>query len=327
MRIAAALIALFVAACGEAKPPSSSEPLEIPLLQAVPLPEGGRIAIDGRSADGIWKQARPVRVTLEGEGPTEVTLQAAYDQSAIFLLAQWRDEEPSLDRYWHYLGGAKWRLSEKEDGFSVCWAPGELEDAFREQGCTLFCHDGKHVYPAKDQGFADFWYWGAQRTNKMGQAIDMWLPFGSNGRLRGDGQPEGSGIEPNISTDYHGPRYAPKRVGAERTPFLTWDNTQTLTEDILLHRLSSSARPGWRIPCDVMRGMLGSRGDVMAAGQHVRDGWVLELARKLDTGHLDDKPVGDPLISFYFTVAIHDNSGGAAHAISGPIELQFVSKR
>ena len=325
MRSLLPAVVLMLVACGESKSPEA--PPEIPRLDALPLAEGENLLLDGKSADAVWRRARPVRVTLEGEGPAEVTLRAAYDEHALFLLAQWPDKEPSLDRYWHYQGDVKWNQTLNEDGFSICWGPGDLDAAFREQGCTLFCHDDKHVYPDADRGMADFWYWGAQRTNILEQAIDMWLPFGPRDRLRGDGQPEDSGIEPNISTEFRGPRYAPRRVSAERIPFLTWENTQILTREILETRIKDSARAGWRIPCDILRAMKGSRGDVMAAGTHVAEGWVLELARKLDTGHRDDKPVGDPLIPFLFTVAVHDNSGGAAHSISGPIELHFLSKR
>jgi hypothetical protein len=327
MRWTPLLITLVLAACGEPEPPADAPPA-IPRLDAVRLPEGESLVLDGKSADAIWRRARPVKVPLEGEsGPAEVTLRAAYDAHAVFLLAQWPDEEPSLDRYWHYQGDVKWERTEKEDGFSLCWAPGSLDAAFREQSCALFCHDGRHTYPAAERGMADFWYWGAQRTNILKQAIDMWLPFGPRDRLRGDGQPEDSGIEPNISTEYRGPRYAPRRVSAERTPYLTWENTQVLTKEILQTRIRDSARVGWRIPCDILRTMKGSRGDIMAVGTHVSGGWILEIVRKLDTGHRDDKPVGDPLVPFFFSVAVHDNSGGADHAISGPVELHFLSKR
>jgi len=77
----------------------------------------------------------------------------------------------------------------------------------------------------------------------------------------------------------------------------------------------------------VLRPMRGSRADVQARGKHLGKAWILELARDLLTGNPDDQPLGDPLIPYYFAVALHDGSEGDNHAISGPIELRFVATR
>ena len=89
---------------------------------------------------------KSAKSVLRGGGVSEVRLKAAHDGTYLYLLAVWPDKTRSFNRYWKYVGLAEWEKHVGEDAFSICWSPGSLQDEFREQGCALFCHNGKHVY-------------------------------------------------------------------------------------------------------------------------------------------------------------------------------------
>jgi hypothetical protein len=301
-----------------------------PRLEAYRVPEGESVVVDGAMGDKAWTRAVEVVVPLEGDGPAEVRLRALHDDQRLYLLAIWKDPEKSYGRFWRRTGVVAFERHETEDAFAVCWAPNSLRDGFREQGCALFCHDGKHGYPDAETGLADFWYWGAQQHYLHPQARDMRLPFGPRDRLRGDSQPEDSDNLPNFSLEYEGPRYYPKIIRSGVARILGTDNVQPVTKQILEERIPSKENFGREIPLDIQRARQGSRGDVAAAGRHHEGkSWVLELARDLETGHPDDLPlVADPLVSYLFAVAINDGSAAGDHkAASGAIELHFLTPR
>jgi len=334
MRQLVSCLFLF-AACGEKPEPAKaavSNEATLPVLSAVTVAKGTTIRVDGKSTDPTWSAAKALVIPLVGGGVSEVRMKAAYDEQYFYMLVVWPDPTKSLNRYWEFIGPPKWWSKHTgEDGFSVFWAPGgPVSDAFAEQGCTLFCHDHeRHAYPALDRGFLDAWYWGAQQTGFKGKLRDMKLPFGAKERLRGDSQPDDSDNIYNKNQYYEGPWGAPKRVGASRHPmFLTRGNTQPLPRKNL-PKLDPKRNKGWKIPLDIQQPLKGSRGDVFARAlyQGRVKAWVIEIARKLDTGNPDDLIVGDPLVPVRFAVAIHDASEGDAHSRSGPIELHFVPSR
>lgn len=332
MRNAVLLIALL-AACGD---PGSSPPPAgdgkatgpLPVLSAQRVEKGTSIRIDAKMGDPAWRRSHELKVRLAGAGVNEVKLKAAYDDERFYLLAVWKDKTKSLNRMWEYVAKGKFEQHTGEDAFSILWSPGATAAAFRTQGCAMFCHDGKrHVYPVEETGFVDGWFWGAHQTGFKTTLRDLWMPFGANQRLRGDSQPAGSDNQLNLSHEFVGPGWAPKRVGAARNPlYLPSSNIQPLTKE-KLDKLDPERNKGWKIPVDIQRPIRGSRGDVACRALYLKDTWVLEMARKLDTGHKDDLPLGDRLVTFLFAVAIHDDSEGGRHAISGPVELRFVVPR
>jgi hypothetical protein len=296
------------------------------VLKAVPLQDGERVVIDATTADDPWKRAFELLVSLEGEGPREIRLKAAYDERFLYLLAFWPDATKSLGRYWKYVARGKWERHTGEDAFSLCWTPEGLSRAFGTEGCALLCHDGRHVR-TEGTGHADLWFWGAQTTSSFGQLRDLWLPFGEQQRLRGDRQPGDSDNMLNQSDEYAGPAMVRKIVRPGTRRFLTAANMQPLTIKQLTEKLDVESNLGWEVPLDILRPMKGSRGDVAARGRHLGRGWVLEMKRSLDTGHPDDRPIDLPRDPIHFAVAIHDGTEKEAHSVSGPIELQFVAKR
>lgn len=314
------LLAAVLAACAPDAPPA---PPPVALrLESRPV---AGLVVDGLIDNG-WMPLREVSVPLKGGGPGEVALKAAHDNERLYLLAIWPDAKASQSRYWRYEGDLKWAKSETEDGFSVCWSPGALADAFRKEGCGISCHEGRHVYPDTGSGFLDFWYWGAQQCALFPQARDMWLRQGGEQRLRGDRQPEDSDNVPNVSDKYDGPSAFPqfRKEGDDRiVPF--GRNLKEVTPEWIRKYWKEEVNIGREVPLDLLRARKGSRGDVLAAARHYDDQgkWVLEISRALVTGNSDDFPLG--LGTVLFAVAVHDDSAGAAHAVSGPIELSFAS--
>jgi hypothetical protein len=281
---------------------------------------GPAVVVDGSTADAAWESAQELVLPLEGTGPAEVRLKAAHDGKRLYLMAVWRDASPSYGRFWKLEPGKRWSSHGGEDAFSVCWSPGAEDRGFREQGCALFCHDGKHENRG-EAGVVDFLFWGAQQTNRQRQARDLWLPEGQ--RLRGDQQGGDGDNLPNADPRFEGPRYAPIWMRADVQRFLMPDNINELLPDWDT-RLDPARNVGWEIARDILRPMAGSRADVEAVGRFLKTGWILELARDLKTGNPDDQPLGDPLRPALFAVAVHDGSEGEAHARSGPVELHFV---
>ena len=300
------------------------------VLEMRQLKEGQRIIVDGNAADLPWKSAKELSVPLEGSedgSVAEVTLRAAHDGEFLYVMAIWADPEVSLNRYWEYVAPGKWKKRSGEDAFSINWSPGAVLEAYRELGCAMFCHDGAHSFEDGRQA-VDFWYWGAQTTARKPTLRDMWLPQGPRQRLRGDSQPKGSDNQLNLSEEYAGPYGVPKRVGPKRSPYyLDESNAQPLTYKQLTENLDFEKNKGWIVALDIQRPIRGSRADVAAKARHVQGQWVLEMRRKLTTRESDDQPIVDAGVSFWFSVAVHNGTDGAAHSISRPIELRFMPSR
>jgi hypothetical protein len=67
----------------------------------------------------------------------------------------------------------------------------------------------------------------------------------------------------------------------------------------------------------------GSRGDLEAKGVFMGSGWVLEIKRKLDTGHGEQQDVNfSSLEAMAFGIAVFDNAG-IAHGIKAGLNLSF----
>ena len=322
----ALFIALLLVACDEENASRAAGSGTLPVLKAYPLPSGQRIKVDGQFAEQGWRRAKELTVELKGPGAPSIKLKALHDGERLYLLAIWPDPSASLGRYWEYAGKLEWRRFETEDGLSICWAPGAERARFKEQGCALFCHDGRHVYPGNGSGFVDFWYFGAQQTKYFPQARDMWLRQGEMHRLRGDNQPEGSDNRFNFSDKYEGPRFLPTFRTKRDERLLFAKNLKEVTPEWISRYWTSENNLGRQVPLDILRPRLKSRGDVANASRFYKDkGWVLELSRALRTGNPDDLPLGDPILPALFAVAVNDGAKGPNHAMSGPILLEFVT--
>jgi len=313
---------------------SNSPAAKLPRVSAYRLPEDlVQVRIDGNGGDVGWRRAREQKIVLhgaDGDGPTEVTIKAIYHDKAVYFLLMWRDEKVDQDTVCQFEEPGQWKMQQAEDAAMLIFPPGTVTDGFRSGGFDFFVKDGEFHNPAKD-GFADAWYWGSQTTRSLHQARDHWLR--PHQRLRGDSQPENSDNVPNWSATHKGPAAVPARTRGRHVDVLPIKESIALTKE-RVQRMGAKSNIGWRVPAVLSRRMLGSRGDVHASARHVGGAWILEIARKLDTGHRDDLVHGDPLRPSLFAIAIWDGTArgvypgqyGLACTRSGAIELTFLSE-
>ena len=343
MRAVRFLFLAFFAACGgdegAAPKPTAPEAPELPRVRAYRLPEGlKQVRIDGNGADIGWRRAKEQKILLRGEaqhGPTEVSVKAIYHDKAVYFLLMWRDEKADANTFCRFEKPGQWKMHEGEDGALLLFAPRNVESEFRAQGMDFYVKDGAFHNPAKEgpakEGFADAWYWGCQTTRSLHQARDHWLR--PNQRLRGDSQPEDSDNVVNWAATHEGPAAVPRRIKGRSVTVLSAKDSIALTKERAA-AMRNESNIGWTVPAVLTRRMLGSRGDVHASARHVGGTWILELARKLDTGYRDDLVHGDPLRPSLFSIAIWNGTAkgvrpgeyGLECTRSGAIELYFVSE-
>ena len=338
MRAVPIIFFAIFAACGgdEGKEPNPApvETTPLPRIRAYRLPEGlEQVRIDGNGADVGWRRAKEETIVLaggEGHGPTTVAVKAIYHDKAFYLLLMWRDEKADLNTFCRYEKPGQWKMHQGEDAAMVLFAPGNVESEFRAQGLDYFVKDGAFFNGARE-GFADAWYWGCQTTRSLHQARDHWLR--PHQALRGDSQPEESDNVINWAATHEGPAAVPRRTKGRPVAVLAVDDSIALTKE-RAEAMRTDSNLGWTVPAVLSRRMLGSRGDVHASARHIGGTWVLELARKLDTGHRDDLVHGDPARPSLFSIAIWDGTArgvrpgeyGLACTRSGAIELHFLSE-
>ena len=294
------------------------------------MPDPHQNSID-HAASSSWRRAREVVLPLHGEsGPEKVTIKAIYSERFVYFLLIWKDEQMDQNCFCRFEEPGEWRMHQGEDAAMLLFAPGSQAEPFRASGFDLVVKDGEFAHPG-GRGFFDAWYWGVQTTRPQNRARDHWLQ--PDQRLRGDSQPEDSDNLPNWSTASASPAGVPKRVTNKPVDVLHWRDAIALTPERMA-RMRPEGNFGWKVPGVLIRKMLGSRADVVASARFAGGTWIMEIARRLDTGNRDDHVLGDPMHSALFGVAIWDGKAqgvypgryGTQCTRSGPVELVFLSQ-
>lgn len=207
--------------------------------------------IDGRADDDCWQHASPVTVH-DIVANIDIVLKAAHDGENVYLLAEFPDaDESRLHRalVWQPELKSYQNGPTREDSLVLKWSMSGAD-----ADLTL-----KSDRPYR----ADIWYWKAHRTDHAGYADDKIQHYTTTRDKKSLLLLSKSGKVFYLLRrgDAGGPAYKPK-LQAE------------YSEDLVAKYDQIS--PG------------GSRADVRAKGDW-RDGrWVIEFARKLETGHDDD---------------------------------------
>ncbi|MHC4954635.1 MAG: ethylbenzene dehydrogenase-related protein [Planctomycetota bacterium] len=344
MRVPALLLSLFLVGCGDepgATPEAPSKKAEptgekLQRLNAYRLPaELSKVRIDGNAGDVGWRRAREIKIPLagsDGDGPDAVTVKAIYSDVGIYFLLIWHDEKIDQNNLCRYEKPGRWKMLQGEDALMLLFPPPELDGEFRASGFDLFVKDGAFAHPGA-KGFADAWYWGVQTTRPTNQARDHWLR--PNQRLRGDSQPDSSDNIPNWNAVLEAPAGVPRKSGGRAVSHLPVRASIALTKK-RLGLMKSESNFGWTVPAVLSRPMLGSRGDVTAAARWSKatGTWIMEIARKLDTGHQDDRILGESERSVPMALAIWDGTAEGVHpgqygvrcTRSRAFELVFLSE-
>ena len=309
------VVGLLLAGCAAAPGGSPAAPASQP--NALTAVKTSAVSLDTNAE--YWSKAPKLAVdtkaAMEGnpDGPT-VTLQAAYDDNAIVIRAEWADDtETLLKNAWTWDGSA-FVKSGDEDRVMFAWPIGNNAE-FASKGCAAACHNTAENYEewwmgSDDESVRyDNWHWKSARTNAAGYADDQWWnvladPTNFESSRRNDAK-ESGGYADNVNDEKSGPRYMSKN-GATAQIIMAGEEV-----DLNLTALS----PGDVIPGYVLSKPIGSRGDVEANGVWSDGKWVVVLRRALDTGHEDDAAftVGKPVP---FGVSVVNNGGGVDHATS-----------
>jgi len=336
------LVVIFCVACGgetqKESPKSGLRSLGtssgLQRLEAYRLPEElSQVRVNGNAADVGWRRAREVVVPLHGEdghGPKQVTVKAIYSERFVYFLLIWRDEQMDQNCFCRFEEPGRWRMHEGEDAAMLLFAPSSQAEPFRARGFDLVVKNGEIAHP-KGRGFFDAWYWGVQTTRPQNRARDHWLR--PDQKLRGDSQPEDSDNMPNWNSAQSTPAGVPKRGGKKALDVLHWRDSIALTPQRMA-LMTAENNFGWKVPGVLTRKMLGSRADVHASARFANGAWIMELARRLDTGNRDDHVLGDAMHTALFALAIWDGTGrgvypgryGAECSRSAAIELVFLSQ-
>lgn len=213
-------------------------PIETVAIVTTPAAPSAPV-IDGRDNDPCWRDAAPL-----GPFPLPgLSVKVCRDRENFYLLVQF--SAPAEERRHR-----PWVWNQEEQNY----VPGPD----REAAVAVII-----APPAYQADGADFWFWGASRTDPVGHADD--------GRLRSAaGPPEAAAASPSLEI-------IPDRGG------LCW-----------FSRFFGQFA-GLSLPRFYHRRPAGSAADVTARGNWQAGRWTVEFSRRLDTGHPDDVVLKGPL--------------------------------
>jgi hypothetical protein len=165
--------------------------------------------------------------------------------------------------------------------------------------------------------FLDLWQWRAARSNAIGYASDDWVLEYRNGD---------AGRSPFFNPPKPQFMYDEKVTGFRAVP--EGDVAARMGRAALIEKKNAVALDpnakfavGDLLPQYVLREPEGSAADVQAFGQYVNGHWVVELRRKLNTGHPDDK-VLQPGRAYPIGFAIFDDTvSNRRHYVTLPLTL------
>jgi hypothetical protein len=230
-------------------------------------------AIDGKSDDAVWAQAKSV-TTRDAIASTEITLKSVYTEDEVFMLVQYPDRtENRAHKSLMWDEAAKRYRSgpQREDTFVFKWS---MEPYVVDLSVSA------------DKPYqADIWYWKAHRTDPSGYADDKVQIYSIT---------ELNDAKKVISKS--GRRFYLRRIGdtgaAAYRPVIAQEYTEP------------------QVPKFSFQQPSGSRADVRAKGVW-RDGvWTIEFRRKLNTSHDDDVQF-EKSGGYRFGVSRHEIAGRA----------------
>lgn len=177
----------------------------------------------------------------------------------------------------------------------------------------------------KNGVFLDLWMWRAHRGNPIGAVDDMWVHEFRNGDA---GR---SAYTTNWDKKKNQPKfmYDPEKTGFAA---LKWEDVinRKLTQKDVYFISEANSKPfdpnhnwgeGDTLPRRFLRQPRGSRADIQGGGLWKEGRWQVEMRRRLDTGHDDDKRLNDQR-RYTIAFAVHKNyTGSRWHHVSFPMSL------
>ena len=285
---AATVAAQTHAAGGMAGKSSHAEPP----LNWVARPTSAAPEIDGE-IDAAWSNATPLVVSVReavGAGsPRIVTLRALHTANPpmLYVLAEWEDDTKS-DRRDPYIWNAETKAYDRptrpDDQFALEFPiSGEFDVSMLAMGKTYT---------------ADVWHWKAGRGGPIGYVDDKRHIISANPIEKANEYAFGP----------HGKVYIQRPMDAGTHAYAVKPKPTT--------------HEGDEVDSFVQQQPSGSVADIRGKATHNGRGWVLEMARRLDTGNADDAVIranGANLCA----IAILDDELYWHHSVSSLIHLTF----
>lgn len=228
--------------------------------------------IDGLENEEVWKNVEAV-ATYDPIAGIEIRLKSVYNDTTIFFLASFPDEDESRSHrnwVWNDEKGRYVEGPDREDVFVIKW---KLDDLTKDLS----------IY--SDEPYeADIWFWKACRTDPQGFADDkiqrlynyavkdtlqVISKSGQKMYIKREGDAGRSTYKTNIFVDYQG------------------DTVRRYT----------------------LRMPEASRADIIAKGSWADGRWTVEFARPLDTGEKDDVIFSDLQKPYGFGVSRYEIAG------------------
>lgn len=249
--------------------------------------------LDGVMDEG-WQQAASQAINLQpnsdfsaSDPVTQIQLRAGHYEGRVYFLLEWADatEDRMHKPYvWNRETNRYGRGSQREDRLAL---------QFHMSG------DYQANWLTSDGFIADMWHWKASRSDPLGLADDKWTKVSRDRLVRSS----------KIS------------AGGEHIYVLRqWDAGDSLYTTRRYRKYSGDIKPKYILNTARVEG---STADVKAAGRWADGRWVLELSRKLDTGHSDDArfELGQDILG---GISVFNQSESEQHFISATQRFRFL---
>ena len=330
---------------------SNLQTSQVPTLDA--YKSSSSLNADGVANEASWGSATALVYTtgVTGSAPsTQITLKAVYTTTHIYILASWADTtfSASRDKYlWNGTDFVDIPGSNSEDRLAIMWEITEIA-GFNTVGCTTKCHSPTAYLGASELG--DIWHLKTARGMGASSATNSTvLQFNATtleaigGTINIIGVADDNVIdEVDRGGDAGTSPYRNNKDSINEPAFIEkvpidWLDAMYLTEaeisggQAVNRSLITSQEEQWYIanytalgavvPKEITSTGGGSRGDI-STGATWEDGtWTVEISRLLDTTNNDDVAFDTNGVSYHFSVALMDNSGGDADHSVTPVAI------
>jgi hypothetical protein len=295
--------------------------------------------------DAVWSSAPTVTVAIDPETedaklPTvdgvhfgaipEVKLQAAYDDTTLWVRAVWPDDTMNNNfATWTYDGTAWTQNKLRQDRIAFLFdISGSAQ--FKALGCGGACHEADSTagdymgFPVGSADTLDGWQWKSSQTALVGYADDQWL--GAYVDDKGPKTPSNDASTGTVTiTNKNKAGDAPAFV----YPQGAQPGTPLFADKAVPFDPGMKFEAGYTVPGYVVSRPTGSRSDVSASSRYVSDGaghgwWYVVLSRALNTGNPEDH-VFTLNSSNVFGVAVFNNADDKQHATKDKLILTIGS--